>query len=110
MNEQTFKYLVMGVGLAFAAFFCVTIIPELIAEPAVIAAFAAGFVNPYAAGYSTDVILCWVILTLWVVYERAQFGVRGGWICVLLGIVPGVAVGFALYLVMRLSQLKTVRV
>ena len=36
-----------------------------------------------------------------------RFGtLRGGWLALLLGIVPGVAVGFALYLLMRQRQLK----
>ena len=61
--------------------------------------------NPYAAGYSTDVILCWVALAVPVLHDRqAHSIVNGGWY-LLLGIVPGVAVGLALYLASRHKQL-----
>ncbi|WP_349255373.1 DUF2834 domain-containing protein [Spectribacter acetivorans] len=69
-------------------------------------AFAAGFVNPYASGYSIDVLVCWGILALWVLYEAKQHSVKNGWVCLLLGIVPGLAVGFALYLLIRQRQIK----
>jgi|GEM_PF-3106249 len=32
--------------------------------------FAAGFVNPYASGYSADTLAYWVILSAWILYER----------------------------------------
>lgn len=76
-------------------------------DPDIIGAFAGGFVNPYASGYSTDVLCCWVILLLWVIYEYPR--IKHGWICLLLGLVPGVAFGFALYLIMRTNQLKSDR-
>ena len=60
--------------------------PPLIAEPDVVGAFAANFVNPYAAGYSTDVLLCWVALAVWVVHEASAYGVRHGWVCLLVGV------------------------
>ncbi|WP_353254415.1 DUF2834 domain-containing protein [Salinisphaera sp. PC39] len=72
-------------------------------------AFAAGFVNPYASGYSTDVLFCWAILAAWVAYEAKKYSVRNGWVCLLLGIVPGVAVGFAMYLLLRAKQVGEVR-
>ena len=75
-----------------------------------VGAFAAGFVNPYASGYSTDTLMCWAILSAWIIYERQRFGVRHGWWCIVLGVVPGVAVGFALYLLLRMRQVgKTAR-
>ena len=80
------------------------VVPPLIEHPDIIGAFAAGFVNPYASGYSADVFCCWAILLIWVIYEAPQ--VKYGWICLLLGIIPGVAVGFALYLLLRINQLK----
>lgn len=63
----------------------------------------AGFVNPYSSGYSIDVIVTWCILCVWVMYESNK--VKHGWVCLLLGLVPGVAVGFALYLFLRDRQL-----
>jgi len=106
MNEATFRVTMFGIAGAFTAVFCVLVVPPLIAEPDIIGAFAAGFVNPYSSGYSTDVIFCWVTLAVWVFYEQKRLAVRGGWICLLLGVVPGVAVGFPLYLVLRYKQIQ----
>ena len=72
----------------------------------VIGAFAAGFVNPYASGYSSDVFACFAILTAWILYERHRYGVRHGLWCIPLSVVPGVAVGFALYLLIRMKQVE----
>lgn len=68
-------------------------------------AFAAGFVNPYSSGYSLDVILCALILFVWIFYERKARGIKHGWIAIPLSFVPGVATGFAVYLVLRSRQL-----
>ncbi|MEM7359378.1 MAG: DUF2834 domain-containing protein [Pseudomonadota bacterium] len=106
MSDSLFKNLSLAVAAGFTIFFAVTIIPPLLANPDIVGAFAAGFVNPYSSGYATDVILCWVLLLIWVIYEAKKYSVKRGWICLLLGIVPGVAVGMALYLVMRHDQIN----
>lgn len=105
MNNKAFTIAVTIPALIFFIIFCSVVVPPLIAQPDIIAAFAAGFVNPYAAGYSSDVLACWAILAVWVVFEANKFGVRYGWVCLLVGAVPGVAVGFAAYLVLRAKQL-----
>lgn len=105
MKEKTFKISLSLIAIIFTVIFCILIIPPLIENPDIIGAFAAGFVNPYASGYSTDVFCCWAILLVWVIYESPK--VKYGWVCLLLGIVPGVAVGLALYLIIRTNQLKT---
>ena len=51
-------------------FIATVIVPLLLANPDVPGAFAAGFVNPTASGYSTDAIACWAIPPIWIVYER----------------------------------------
>jgi hypothetical protein len=104
MNTKTFKITVFLIALAFAAFFIATIVPALIMDFDILGAFAAGFVNPYSSGYSVDVIACWLILLVWIVYEKKALNIRYGWVCLMLGIVPGVAVGFAAYLILRLNQ------
>lgn len=104
MSHKTFQIITAAIALIFTLFFSATIIPALIKNPDVIGAFAAGFVNPYASGYSFDVICCWLILAVWVIYESPM--VKYGWVWVLLGIVPGVAVGFAGYLIMRQIQIE----
>lgn len=105
MNEVMFKTVIVAATLAFLAVFAFVVTPPLLGNPDVVGAFAAGFVNPYASGYSTDVIACWVILTAWILYERKAFAIRHGWICIPLGLIPGVALGFALYLLIRMRQL-----
>ncbi len=105
MQEKTFKISLLFIALIFTIIFCVVVIPPLLENPDIIGAFAAGFVNPYASGYSADVFCCWAILFVWVIYELPK--VKYGWICLVLGIVPGVAVGFALYLILRTNQLTT---
>lgn len=93
-------------AITFTVIFCILIVPPLIENPDVLGAFAGGFVNPFASGYSVDVFCCWAILLLWVVSESNK--IRHGWICIVLGMVPGVAVGFALYLLMRSRQLENI--
>ncbi|MDA0278897.1 MAG: DUF2834 domain-containing protein [Proteobacteria bacterium] len=66
----------------------------------------AGFVNPYSTGYSAGVLFCWAALATWVFYQSKALDVKHGWICLLLGVFPGVAVGFPLYLVLRNSQIE----
>jgi hypothetical protein len=104
MSESVFKTSLYLAALVFTGIFCFLVIPPLIENPDVIGAFAAGFVNPFAAGYATDAIVCWFVLAIWVCFEASNSAIRHGWICLLLGVVPGVAVGFALYLLLRHAQ------
>ena len=105
MGKQVFQIGITLVALAFVIIFLIVVIPPFLENPDILHAFEEGFVNPYSSGYSADVIACWVILLIWVIYESPR--VKYGWVCLLLGVVPGVAVGFALYLLMRTRQLKT---
>lgn len=100
----------LTIAVGFAVFFFVTIGPLLIEDPRIFEAFKAGFVNPYASGFSTDVIACWLILAVWIVYERNNNDIKYGWVSLLLGLVPGVATGFALYLILRSYQLTNQRI
>lgn len=106
MTESALKVCLMLAALLFTIIFCIMVVPPLIESPDVVAAFAAGFVNPFAAGYSTDVIFCWLVLAVWVWFEASNNGIKHGWVCLVLGVVPGVAVGFALYLFIRQGQIK----
>ena len=109
MSESVFRAILIVASLLFTGFFALVVLPPFIENPDVWGAFAAGFVNPYSSGYSTDVLICWVILAVWVVYEAKKYSIRKGWVCLLLGIIPGVAVGFALYLLLREKQMREVR-
>lgn len=104
MTPKSFTLLVATIGLAFAAAFVWIVIPPLLQHPDIVGAFAAGFVNPYSSGYALDAICCWLVLAAWVVYEARAEGIRHGWIALLLGLAPGVATGFAFYLLLRMRQ------
>ncbi|MEO1596869.1 MAG: DUF2834 domain-containing protein [Pseudomonadota bacterium] len=104
MSESLFKAALVFAALFFTVYFAVVVVPPLVADPDIVGAFAAGFVNPYSSGYSTDVLVCWGILAVWIVYEAGAHSVKRGWVCLLLGVVPGVAVGFAAYLLIRAKQ------
>ena len=95
---------IMGIG--FAAFFFITMGPVFFAHPDLVAAVQSGFVNPYSSGFATDAIACWFVLAAWVIYEKFEKGIKYGWIALLIGVVPGVATAFALYLVMRMKQME----
>jgi len=106
MNKKTFKFTLASIAVAFTVIFSVVVVPALINDFDIVGAFAAGFVNPYAAGYSSDVLFCWATLLVWVVYDAKVLSVKRGWVCLALGVVPGVAVGFALYLILRTKQIN----
>ena len=105
MDEKLFRAVIIAIALGFTAIFCAIVVPPLVANPDVLGAFGAGFDNPYSSGYSADVFACWFILAAWVIHEARTRHVRHGWICLALGVIPGVAVGFAGYLLLRSRQL-----
>lgn len=105
MAAGVFKAVIIAAALAFLAVFALVVTPPLIAHPDVIGAFAAGFVDPYASGYSAYTLACGVILSAWILYEPHTHGIRHNWVCIALGTVPGVAVGFALHLLIRARQM-----
>ena len=106
MQHTHFRLALWAIIAGFTLFFMAVVVPPLWASGDVIGAFAAGFVNPYAAGYATDVLFCWAALAALVIYEAKALHIRHGWMCLLLGIVPGVAVGMALYFLLRHRQLS----
>jgi hypothetical protein len=104
VNVKLFRFLTATLGCAFTLAFAALVAPAFIRKPDVLGAFAAGFVNPYSAGYSLDAITCWCLLVVWVIYEARVRRVRHGWVALVLGVVPGVAAGLAVYLLIRLEQ------
>jgi len=104
MTSRRFNVFIASVGAAFALAFAITVVPPLWKQPDILGAFAAGFVNPYSSGYAMDAICCWLILAAWVLHEARVLGIKHGWIAIVLGIVPGVATGFAFYLILRSKQ------
>jgi hypothetical protein len=106
MIDRVFKLVLWALALGFTAIFVWVVGPPLLESGDIPAAFAAGFVNPFSAGYAIDIVFCWAVLTVWVVYEAMAKGVKHGWIAVLLCLVPGVAVGLVAYLLIRGRQLS----
>lgn len=106
MSEKLFLTFTGLIGVAFAAVFCIVVVPPLAENWDVMGALLAGFVNPFAAGYSTDTLMCWAVLAVWVIYEARAHNIKHGWIALIIGAAPGVATGFALYLIMRHKQLN----
>lgn len=104
MNLTWFRALLAAIGCLFTLAFARVVVPPLLESGDVVGAFAAGFVNPYAAGYAMDTICCWLVLAVWVIHEARSRGIRHGWLALLLGVVPGVATGFAVYLLLRTWQ------
>jgi hypothetical protein len=108
MTETPFRIAIIAAAGVFLAVFALVVMPPFIAHPDLIGAFAAGFVNPYASGYSTDTLACWAILSAWILYERRTYCIRHGVWCIALGVIPGVAVSFALYLLLRMKQVDRI--
>ncbi|GAB5498798.1 MAG: hypothetical protein PsegKO_11090 [Pseudohongiellaceae bacterium] len=106
MNDKFYKAALALIAIGFSLVFSIVVVPPLIENPDVPGALAAGFVNPYAAGYSADVLFCWAALAVLIIYERKALSVKYGWVCLLLGLVPGVAVGMTVYFLIRHSQIK----
>ena len=104
MITLTFRISLLILAAAFTVAFVWVCIPPFLENPDIIGAFAGGFVNPYATGYALDVFFSWGVLAVWVVYEAKVKRIRNGWLALVLGVVPGVAVGFAVYLLLRLKQ------
>jgi Protein of unknown function DUF2834 len=107
MSKRLFETLTVILGLMFTLAFFSIVVPPLLVSGDVVGAFAAGFVNPYASGYSLDVIITGLILIAWILFERQTQGVKYGWICIPLCLVPGVATSFALYLILRTRTVQT---
>jgi Terpene cyclase DEP1 len=105
MTESLFRAIIIAAAATFTALFAYWCIPPMIANPDIVGAFGAGFVNPYASGYAADTLACWVILSAWILHDRRALGIRHGLWFIALGIIPGVAVGFAGYLLVRSRQL-----
>lgn len=104
MGTNAFRAVLILLAAAFTIVFVAVCIPPFLQDPDILAAFGAGFVNPYASGYALDIFFTWAVLAAWVVYEAKVKGIRHGWVALALGVVPGVAAGFACYLLLRLGQ------
>ncbi|MFT4824189.1 MAG: hypothetical protein ACJASY_000731 [Halioglobus sp.] len=62
MTDSVFKPCLWLAAVLFTTAFRFLTIPPLMEITDILGAFAAGFVNPFAAGYSTDVFICWFVV------------------------------------------------
>ncbi len=106
MPTGLYRGLLVLIGLGFALAFCILILPTALQETDALRFVTDGWANVYASGYMLDTISCWWVLAVWIAYEASTGKVRHGWVALLLGVVPGVATGFAVYLLMRHKQLQ----
>ena len=96
--------------VAFSVVFFAVVVPGIWPNTDFVQqALLDGYVNATAAGYTTDTLACACVLATWVVYERFTLGVCGGWVALVVSLVPGVAVGFAAYLLIRRRSLSSPR-
>ena len=109
MTQRSFISIVAAIGVAFTAAFAVLVMPSLLRDRSILDALSAGFVNPYATGFSLDTLSSWLVLTVWIIYEARASGIRHGWIAIALGLIPGTATGLAAYLILRTMQTGTER-
>ena len=106
MTERVFRAGLIALAALFTVLFVVIIGPEVRDGLGLGEVGDDMFANSSASGVSTDVLLTYAVLALWVVYEAATKKVRRGWIALVLGAVPGVTVGLAAYLLIRMRQVK----
>ena len=107
MSNTLYRTLLWLLALGFTVAFCVIALPTALHETNPLRFVTEAYVNPYAAGYATDTMTCWAVLAVWVCHEARTTNIRHGWVALLLGIVPGVATGFAAYLLIRSRQQAT---
>lgn len=106
MNENAFRNGILLSTLFFLGVLFIYAMPYAIELADPISISLAGFVNPISSAWATDVITTWCILAFWIFYEAKQYGIKRGWVCLPLGIFPGVAFGFCLYLLIRHKQIE----
>jgi hypothetical protein len=107
MTERMFRTTLIALAAIFVVLFAATIPPALIRDDLDFWGGARDtFVNPYAAGVSIDVLMTYAVLAVWVFYEARTKQVRRGWIALVLGLVTGVTVGLAAYLLIRARQIE----
>ncbi len=105
MSDKVFKLALWALAVVFSVVFFVVCGPPLAGDGwNLMYAFGQGFVNPYSSGYAYDIFFSYGVLAVWVIHEAMTKGVKHGWISLVLGIVPGVAVGLASYLLIRSRQ------
>lgn len=104
MTERTFKAGLLAIAALFIVLFVVILAPE-VKDLTFGKAVDDMFNTPVNQGVSTDILLTYAALALWVVYEAIIKKVRRGWIALVLGAV-GVAVALPAYLIIRMGQVN----
>lgn len=107
MTDRSFRAALLALVVVFAGLTAAILIPALAHDNWDLwAAALDAFVNPYASAVSVDALMTYAVLALWVLHEARTHHVRRGWIALLLGLVSGVTVGLAAYLLIRSRQVE----
>ena len=102
MPSTRFDWIITALAAACMATLAVVVLPTFVSDGLdVVRAFDQAFINPYATGFAIDAFSTYAILIAWVVYEARYRDVRQGWVAVALGLLLSVALGLALYLLIR---------
>ncbi|PJZ65526.1 hypothetical protein CH371_11310 [Leptospira wolffii] len=109
MNWNLTKWILLSIATLFTISLAYLVTPPLSENFDLVGAFGGGFANPFSSGYALDVIYTWCALAIWVSYEAKVKGIKNGWISLVLGVVPGVAVGLVFYIILREKQMDKIR-
>jgi hypothetical protein len=102
MPSTRFDWIVIALASAFVVALAILLVPTFVADNLdLVHAFDQALINPYATGFATDLLFTYLILFAWVVYEANYRDVRHGWVALVLGLLVGVSVGLATYLLIR---------
>lgn len=102
MSPRQFRAGLVVLAVAYTFLFIAIIPPALIDRGFDFWGMALDtFDTPSAAAVSSDVLLSYAVLALWVAYEAVTRKVRRGWVALLLGLVTGMTVALAAYLLIR---------
>lgn len=106
MPDTRFDWIVITLAVAFMAVLVVVAVPTFVDDGLdIVHAVDQAFVNPYSSAFTIDILFTYAIFFAWVVYEAQYRDVRHGWVALVLGLVIGVAVGLASYLLIRHKEI-----
>lgn len=107
MTDRSFRAVLVALAMTFTVIFAFLIPPASVRDGLDFWGGARDtFVNPYASGVSVDVLMAYAVLAVWVFHEARTRQIRRGWVALVLGLVTGVTVGLAAYLLIRSRQIE----
>lgn len=106
MPQTRFDWILIALGAAFVLTLGIVALPTFLEDGlSLVSALEGSFANPYASGVAIDILFTYAVLAAWVIYEYQYRDVQHGWVALVLGLIIGVAVGLALYLLIRHKEI-----